>query len=933
MQVRPRLKGRHRRHLLLAGVVLAGVVCRMDARSAPPAPTLEVLARTFRDPPPDSRVMMRWWWFGPSVTDAELTRELRVMHDAGIGGVEIQPVYPVALEDRAAGLRIEPFLGDGFLAHLRHAAQTARDLGMRVDLTLGSGWPYGGPTVGIDDAASRLRIERVAIAPGSDRVALPPIGTGEVFLAAYLLAPADAAGAPIGPPITTARDGAVQVEPAGAPRVLLVAIASRTGQLVKRAAVGAEGFVLDHYDRGALDRYLSSVAQPLIRAFADLPPPTAVFCDSLEVYDSDWTGEVLAEFKRRRGYDLLPLVPALVSGRGDAADAVRHDWGQTLTELVNERFLVPLDAWARAQGTTLRAQVYGTPPAAPSSATLVALPEGEGAGWRELSSSRWSASGAHVAGVPVASSETWTWLHSPAFRATPLDVKAEADRHFLQGINQLVGHGFPYSAPGVAEPGWRFYAAAALNDHNPWWIVVPDVMRALQRSSWLLRQGEPVADVALVLPVDDGWASFEPGQVALIEALRKRIGTALIPSLLDAGFNFDVVDRFELERSGTVEGTSLRVGARRYSAVVLADVERIEPADLVLLDTFARAGGALIAAGRRPSVAPGYTARASDHDRVRRLTAGLFVGSAAPGQFVADSARVGAALAGRLMPDARADSAASDIGVVHRRLDGADVYFVANTANAPRHVSITFRVAQGAAEWWDPLSGGRQPLPVTQPHPASRAVLLDLPPYGSGFVVFGGGATAHPAKPPAAGAPGRQLALTGPWRVSFGQRDAPRTLDALESWTAREDTRYFSGVAQYEQTVDIDARTAGPGRAVVLDFGPGVPLPAGTPGHGMRAWLDGPVREAAVVYVNGTRAGSIWCPPYEVRLDGLLRPGRNTIRIDVANTAMNEMAGRALPDYRLLNLRYGVRFEPQDMEHVRPEPSGLLRAPRIVWPE
>ena len=892
---------------------------------------LAALARGFREPPDDSRIMMRWWWFGPSQDGAELTRELRAMREGGIGGVEIQPVYPAALEEPASGLRIEPFPGDVFLDHLRTAARAARDLGLRVDLTLGSGWPYGGPSVGIDDAAGRLRIERVAIPRDATRVALPAIGTGETFLAAYVLADAQAAmSSPVGPPITSSEAGAVHVEAAATPRVLLVAIAGRTGQLVKRAAVGAEGFVLDHYDRGALERYLTSVAGPLLRAFVDMAPPSAVFCDSLEVYDSDWTGDFLAEFARRRGYDLLPLIPALVAGQGDAAAAVRHDWGQTLTELLDERFLAPLDAWAGQHGTRLRAQVYGTPPATPSSARLVDLPEGEGAGWRELAASRWSASAAHVAGVPVASSETWTWLHSPAFRATPLDLKAEADRHFLQGINQLVGHGWPYSAPGVTEPGWHFYAAAALNDHNPWWLVMPDVARTLQRTSWLLRQGQPVNDVALVLPVDDGWAAFEPGHVALIEILRQRIGAPLIPAILDAGFNVDLVDRFALEQSGAVEGRTLRIGGRRYSAVVLADVGQIPAGDLGLLDAFARAGGTLIAAGRVPSTAPGYTATPEERARVRQLASGVFEASAAPARFVANAADVGAALAGRLTPDARVEPTSPDVGVVHRRVGDVDVYFVANTANAPQHVRIRFRVTQRAAEWWDPVSGDVRPLAVAPPTSASRAVSLDLPPYGSGFVVFADEAR-RPATP--AHSPGlpRELVLSGPWDVSFGEHGVPRTLHALESWTAREDTRYFSGVARYERTFELDARAADSGRPVILDFGPGIVVPPGTLGHGMRAWLEPPVREAAVAYVNGTRAGSVWCPRFEVRLDGLLRAGRNTIRIDVANLAVNEMAGRALPDYRLLNQRYGVRFEPQDMGGIRPEPSGMLTPPRLVW--
>ena len=156
---------------------------------------------------------------------------------------------------------------------------------------------------------------------------------------------------------------------------------------------------------------------------------------------------------------------------------------------------------------------------------MVDLPEGEGADWHAVRASRWAASASHIAGKPVTSAETWTWLHSPAFRATPLDMKAEADRQFLQGVNQIVGHGWPYSPPTVDYPGWRFYAAAALSDVNPWWIVMPDVARALQRASFLLRQGEPVNDVAVLLPVDDAWARFEPGKVHLIDELNRQVGT------------------------------------------------------------------------------------------------------------------------------------------------------------------------------------------------------------------------------------------------------------------------------------------------------------------------------------------------------------------------------------------------------------------------
>ncbi len=296
------------------------------------------------------------------------------------------------------------------------------------------------------------------------------------------------------------------------PRTALFFISSRTGMTVKRPAIGAEGFVLDHYSQQAIDTHLHAVGDRLLQAF-DTHPPYAVFCDSLEDYGSDWTPDLLEQFRTRRGYDITPYLPALVGDAGPDTAAIRHDWGRTLTELANERFLQPMHAWARQHGTLLRAQVYGYPPVTLSSNRYADLPEGEGKAtinmWREFSDTRWASSAGHLFGSNIISSETWTWLHSPAFRATPLDMKAEADLHFLQGINQLVGHGWPYSPEIAGDPGWRMYAAAALNAHNPWFFAMPDLTKYLQRVSFALRQGKPANDVALLLPNDDVWAGFK----------------------------------------------------------------------------------------------------------------------------------------------------------------------------------------------------------------------------------------------------------------------------------------------------------------------------------------------------------------------------------------------------------------------------------------
>src|SRR5437899_9857240 len=462
---------------------------------------------------------------------------LRMMMHERIRRGEIQQVFKLALDDDAACVWNLSYLSDGLLEALRFASRTAHSLGMRLDLTLGSGWTYGGPMVPISDSAGMLRIERVKVENSTQPILLPDLSEGEHLIAMFLGRHEPGASKPesfVEAPITP--EGTVSLPP-GMKGEAIFFISSPTGQQVKRAAVGAEGFVVNHYDGTAVDHYLNNVGDRLLQAF-DQQPPYAVFCDSLEVYGSDWTDDFLQEFLKQRGYDLRPYLPALVADIGPKTGDVKYDWARTLTELFNERFVARLRVWAKGKGTYLRMQAYGIPPASLSSNSLVDLPEGEGAQWKSLSATRWASSASHIYGVPVTSSETWTWLHSPVFRATPLDLKAEADRHFLQGINQLIGHGWPYTPEGADYPGWRFYAAGAFNEKNPWWLVMPDLSVYLARLSYLLRQGKPANDVALYLPNDDAWAHFSLGQASLFQALAERLGPHIVPRILEAGYGF-----------------------------------------------------------------------------------------------------------------------------------------------------------------------------------------------------------------------------------------------------------------------------------------------------------------------------------------------------------------------------------------------------------
>ncbi len=889
------------------------------------------LQKLFQNPPDDCRVMMRWWWFGPAVTTAELEREMRLMKEGGIGGFEVQPVYPVALDDVATGIHNLPYLSDEFLEALRFTSDKARELGLRMDLTLGSGWPYGGAQVPIRDAAGKLRFVRVRVPGGARRVPVPDIGAGEMFLAAFLCRTQGQSIAGDGiRELTEIKDGAIALPPdPQEPREVLFFISSRSGMMVKRAAVGAEGFVLNHYDRTAVEGYLRNVGDRIMQVLR-ARPPHAIFCDSLEVYESDWTSDFLEEFKARRGYDLKAHLPALAMDLGPRTAAIRGDWGRTLTELFNDRFMVPMHEWSQKNRTLFRIQCYGIPPATISSNALADISEGEGSQWKDLRASRWAASANHLFGRAVTSSETWTWLHSPVFRATPLDLKAEANLHFLQGVNQLVGHGWPYTAEKVEYPGWRFYAAGVFNEKNPWWIVMPDITRYLQRASYMLRQGQPANDVAFYLPVADAYAGFTPGRANLIDALRDRVGPDAIAAVLDAGFNLDFFDDDVLRQIGKVERGVLALGSNRYRAVVLPNVERIPLETLKTLDEFVRSGGILIASRRKPALVPGFSASAADHATVGETCRRLFEASSGPSRYVEDEKnQLAGVLRSLLRPDVELSPAVPEIGFVHRKTGEAEIYFMANNSNTRRNVKAAFRTAGMDVECWNPMSGSITPVAAATSAAGMTTIALDLDPYDARFLVFS--KRVIPPPPETRLSPPSPVDLSTGWRVSFGPGRPATVMDRLTSWTEDEATRYFSGTAVYEREVTVPDVLLQPGLAVRLDFGEGQTLPeVPSRSPGMRTWLEGPVREAAVVFVNDKRAGSVWCPPFAVDVTGLLQPGENKIRILVANTAINHMAGRSLPDYRLLNLRYGTRFDPQDMDKVQPVPSGLLGIVRLI---
>ena len=917
---------------------MALAACPLVAQDA--LTSIEALRQGFLSPPPEARPMVRWWWFGAAVVKPEILRELQQMKADGIGGAELAFVYPEVLDDPAKDLKNLPFLSPEMLDAVTYAQSEGRKLGLRIDVTLCSGWPYGGPNTTLADASTRLRIIELPVPAKATKIPTPtvlslPVREGHI--------PSNSAvegdkliGLAIGngePKHWNAADmqmvTSLDVAPSTTPRVALLFYMSHTFQQVKRAAVGAEGYVLDPFSKQAVATHLAKVGDPLVKAFGSTPP-YAIFSDSLEAYGADWTPVLPDEFKKRRGYDLIPHLPELVVGGSPAAATIRHDYGRTLTELVDQNYLTQINDWAIAHHTRFRSQTYGEPAVSLSSQRLVALPEGEGPQWRAFSTLRWASSANHLFGNDITSGETFTWLHSPVFRATPLDMKAEADIDFIMGENQLIFHGWPYSAPGVPEPGWSLYAAGAFNDHNPWHPVMPTVTAYITRLSYLLRQGKPANQVAILLPTDDAWASFSPGKVTVTGTMQKLITPALMSAILSAGYNIDFIDADTIDRQGIGD----------HQILLLPPTDRIPVTTLKKITAWAEHGGKLIAVGRLPTLTP----------EGKSLSEAGVDTAAIP--LIPDETKLGTALADAAIPDLTLNPTTEtttnykeQIGFIHRKLPKGDIYFVANTSNQRTHLLATFTTTYKFGEEISPDTGHPLATQIDFTHNDTAECDLVLAPYESRVFLFSDTDSKSPHRNEVQQS--TLIDLSNDWKVDFVSDHKTVSEHTLTDWTADQATLHYSGEAVYTRdfhlasvptavSLQVDGGVALPGSPNSLPEHPTLgpdglpnPLVTGT-GPGMHAYFEPPIHEAALVTINGQAAGALWHPPYSLDVTKFLKTGENHIEIHVYNTALNAWSALPPHDYKPLIEKYGDRFQMQELNKVKPVSSGILGAIHLV---
>jgi alpha-L-rhamnosidase len=282
------------------------------------------------------------------------------------------------------------------------------------------------------------------------------------------------------------------------------------------------------------------------------------------------------------------------------------------------------------------------------------------------------------------------------------------------------------------------------------------------------------------------------------------------------------------------------------------------------------------------------------------------------------------------LPDFVTSPPAPNVGFIHRSTERAEIYFIANTSNERVRTNVTLRVKGRNPEWWDPFTGKVTAAAALSQSSFGTVVPLELAPYGSRLLVFEyRGESGSETIPPATSRLPEPLDLSQEWDLMFEETAKTFHLNRLLSWTELKDLQFFSGRATYCKVVAIPPEFVAEGIRVDLNFGEPVPVPPRKAAR-FRAWVESPVREAAEVYVNDQRVGTIWRPPYELDVRNCLRVGENQFKVVVGNLAINGMAGGRLPSYRDLEARYGRRFSVQDIDSLQAVPSGLLGTIHLI---
>ena len=797
----------------------------------------------------------RWWWLGSAVDKANITRQLEQFKAAGIAGVEICPIYGAkGYEDRYID-----FLSDKWLEMLKHTVEEGKRLGIGVDMTTGTGWPFGGPSVSQQMASSRVVIRKYPV-EANQRFELK-LPEGRIISVGAV----DSEGNRL------ELTGDVQdrgLKLAAGPHSYIIYAVTEVGpvQKVKRAAPGGEGNVLDPFSAYAMSRYLERFDK------AGGIGTRAQFHDSYEYYNASWTPDFLGQFETRRHYSLRRHVSELAGdGAEDQVARVKHDYRQTISEL-HESYVRTWNDWALARGQITREQAHGAPANLLDVYATASIPETElqfgDVNERQIPMLKMASSAAHVTRKPLCSSESFTWL-GEHFQVSLADVKPAADLFFLSGVNHIFFHGIPYSPQDVQWPGWLFYAAVNFGPNGGLWYDLPAFNAYVARCQWELRQGEPEEDVLLYFPIHDTWQSSKGMLIPMgVGDQNKWFWNQSVyktaTDLWKSGVGFDFVSDAQI-RNG-----------KRDQVIVVPPCKYMPANTAIDLVGFAKDGGTVVFEGALPEDVPGLASLEQDRQRFRAALADVVIlkdgNSAAVGK---GRVFVGGDLNKVLSQTRIHREPMTGLGLrfVRRKSDWGRSYFVVNRSDKPVDGWVPLGTDAKSGAILDPRSGTRGGFgAVRRDHDDRTEVYLQLQPGESRILrTFDTTPTGDAWTYIRPSGPARPI--DGDWTIQFveGGPNLPPEIrtKSLDSWTTLggDDTKVFAGTARY--TVEFDDPT-GDADDWVLRLGK--------------------VCESARVKLNGQDLGTLWCKPFEISVGKALRNGKNKLEIEVTNLAANRIA-------------------------------------------
>jgi hypothetical protein len=718
-----------------------------------------------------------------------------------------------------------------------------------------------------------------------------------------------------------------------------------TGANTRPAPVPGLGLECDKLDAAAFDAHYDDFVGALLREIGPRRTDgkagwTTLHIDSWEMGAQNWTAAFREEFLKRRGYDLLPYLPAVTGlpvGSSEVTERFLWDLRQTVNELVLEHHALRLKELGRRDGFRLSIEPYDMTPCADmtlGTAADVPMSEFWLYGFHTAHSVFEAAGLAHTGGKRIMAAEAFTSMDSEAWRAHPASMKPLGDWAFAAGVNRIVFHRYQNQAGMTMRPGMTMGPFGVHWERTQtWWDMVPAYHEYLSRCQFMLRRGLPVADVCFLV-AEGAPHVFRPPASALRGDPPGPVGPA-----------FDGCPPETLMASARVEdGRVVFPDGTSYRVLVLPERETMTPALLKKVRELVRAGATVV--GPRPRKSPSLSGFPVCDAEVERLAAEVW--GECDGERITEnafglgrvvwvkerkaappvSAPAGASTEGSTVwsvgalpldePPQYGDFAAvtevldkmsvgpdllSDAPLrwTHRRDGGAEIYFVADPEDQTLETTVSFRVSGKRPELWDPVTGKIRKLGGFDERDGRTSLHLRFEPYRSFFIVFEENAPISGQADEAIGGESPALAeaavIPGPWEVSFdpawgGPEKA--VFEDLDDWSARpeEGIRYYSGTAVYRKTFDLPQRTSS---------------------RGERFWLDlGEVKNIASVRLNGRDLGVVWCDPWRVDITDAVRKKGNRLEVRVANLWPNRLIG----DER----------EPPDAEYAR---NGRL----VRWPD